>query len=78
MSGAGLIVALLGFLYGAWVFAARLIRGTPVLGWNSLMCAVLFTGGMQMLMLGMIGEYLWRTLAQVRRRDLYVVEQIYD
>jgi dolichol-phosphate mannosyltransferase len=35
-------------------------------------------GGLQMLMLGIIGEYLWRTLAQVRNREPYIIETIYD
>ena len=44
-------------------------------GWTPLMIAVLIMGGVQMLMLGVIGEYLWRTLDQVRNRDAYIVEQ---
>ncbi len=40
--------------------------------------AVLFLSGFQMLMLGIIGEYLWRVLDQVRNRKHYIIEKIYD
>jgi hypothetical protein len=42
------------------------------------MIIVLVMGGVQMLMLGIIGEYLWRTLAQARNRDPYIIEAIFD
>ena len=41
------------------------------------MIVILIMGGFQMLMLGVIGEYLWRTLAQVRNRDPYIIDAIY-
>jgi dolichol-phosphate mannosyltransferase len=42
------------------------------------MVVSLTLGGIQLLMLGVIGEYLWRTLAQARKRDAYVIEEILD
>ena len=42
------------------------------------MIVVLVMGGFQMIMLGLIGEYLWRTLTQVRRRDMYLIDEIYE
>jgi dolichol-phosphate mannosyltransferase len=42
------------------------------------MIVILVIGGFQILMLGMIGEYLWRTLSQVRNREFYVVDNIYE
>ncbi len=78
ISGTGVIVALLGFLYALIVFVGRLVWGNPVKGWAPLMIVILVMSGLQMLMLGIIGEYLWRTLAQVRNRDQYVIEAIYD
>ncbi len=76
MSWLGFCTALLGFLYAGVVLAGRLIYGNPVQGWAPLMIVVLVLGGMQMLMLGVIGEYLWRTLAQARDRDLFVVDHV--
>jgi dolichol-phosphate mannosyltransferase len=78
MSGMGILMALLGFLYAVSIFVTRIFWGHPVQGWAPLMIVVLIIGGVQMLMLGVIGEYLWRTLAQVRNREPYIIETIYD
>lgn len=78
MSIAGVGVAISGFLYAIYIFFARLAWGHPVEGWAPLMIIILVLGGAQLLMLGIIGEYLWRTLAQARNRDPYVIETIYD
>lgn len=71
----GLIVAGLGFAYSVFVFVGGL-KGNPVPGWSSTMMAVLVLGGTQMIMIGVIGQYLWRALDEVRRRPLYVVERL--
>jgi dolichol-phosphate mannosyltransferase len=42
------------------------------------MIVLLVIGGFQMIMLGIIGEYLWRTLAQVRRRDMYLIDTVFE
>jgi len=77
MSLAGCVFALLGFIYAGLIFVDALLLGNPVKGWSPLMIMVLVIGGFQMIMLGIMGEYLWRTLAQVRRRDVYLVDAIY-
>ena len=73
MSYAGLIISALGLLYGA-IVVANAIFGHPTEGWTSLMVAVLFLGGGQMFMLGVLGEYIWRGLDEARRRPRYLVE----
>lgn len=78
MSAAGGVVALSGFLYAAVIFVDRLIWGNPVQGWAPLMIVLLIVSGLQLLMLGIIGEYLWRTLAQARRREPYLIDAIYE
>jgi dolichol-phosphate mannosyltransferase len=78
MSAVGSVVALMGFLYALVVVIVRLFGGIPARGWAPLMIVMLVLGGLQMLMLGIIGEYLWRTLAQARARDPYVIERIYE
>ena len=70
----GFLTAFLGFLYGIAAFAARL-KGLPVEGWTSLILAILLIGGVQMLMLGVIGEYLWRTLENTRGSSGLAVEE---
>jgi dolichol-phosphate mannosyltransferase len=47
---------------------------TPVQGWSSLIVVVLVLGGVQMMMLGVLGEYLWRTLEAARQRPIYFLE----
>lgn len=73
MSYVGFLVALLGFLY-AGIVVVNAIAGRPVQGWSSLMVVVLVIGGIQMLMMGVLGEYLWRALDEARRRPRYVIE----
>jgi dolichol-phosphate mannosyltransferase len=70
----------MGFGYAGLIVVDWLIHGSaaPVKGWAPLMIMILVMGGFQMIMLGIIGEYLWRTLAQVRRRDSYLIDAIYE
>lgn len=77
MSYLGFLVALLGLGYaGVVIFNA--LRGQPVQGWSSLMLVVLVIGGIQMLMMGILGEYLWRALDESRRRPMYLIEAVTD
>ncbi|MCP4902397.1 MAG: glycosyltransferase family 2 protein [bacterium] len=78
ISSIGMIFSILGALYACVVIASKLWWGNPVQGWTPLMVMILVMGGLQMVMLGVIGEYLWRTLAQSRRRDLFVVESVHE
>lgn len=73
MSYVGFVVAFFGFLYAGLVIA-NAIGGQPAEGWSSLMVVVLVVGGLQMLMMGVLGEYLWRALDEARRRPRYVIE----
>ncbi|MBW1786407.1 MAG: glycosyltransferase family 2 protein [Deltaproteobacteria bacterium] len=77
MTAGGIVVVLAGFVYGIWTFLARIVAHTPMEGWQLLIILVLVLAGVQMLMLGIVGEYLWRTLDQVRNRPPYVIEKIY-
>jgi dolichol-phosphate mannosyltransferase len=73
MSYFGFLVAVLGFLY-AGVIIINALSGDPVQGWSSLIVVVLLLGGIQMLMMGILGEYLWRALDESRRRPRYIIE----
>jgi polyisoprenyl-phosphate glycosyltransferase len=75
MSYLGMMFSLFGFLYALVVVGLRLTTRTPVQGWSSLIVAVLVIGGIQMMMLGILGEYLWRTLEASRRRPSYFLEE---
>lgn len=78
MSVLGIIISALGFLYTIVIFFSKILGGIPIKGWAPTMIVILVLSGFQMLMLGIIGEYLWRTLDQVRNRDNFIVEEIYD
>jgi len=69
----GVIVSIVAFLGAVVVLFNKLVLGIGEWGWPSLMVTVLFLGGAQMLMLGMIGEYLWRINSEVRERPQYIV-----
>lgn len=71
----GLLTALGAFLAALWVFGKALLFGDPVRGYPSLMVVVLFLGGMQLMALGVIGEYLGRLYVEAKQRPLYLVDQ---
>ena len=71
----GLGVALLSVIYAAQVIVKTLIIGNPVAGYPSLMTVVLFLGGIQLMFLGVIGEYLGRVFNETKQRPLYLVER---
>lgn len=71
----GLIAAVLAFLFGLKVLLKALMRGDPVPGYPSLMVVVLFLGGIQLLALGVIGEYLGRNYNESKQRPLYFIEE---
>jgi glycosyltransferase involved in cell wall biosynthesis len=74
MSVAGGLTALAGFVW-AGVVMVNAIMGRPPAGFSSLMVAVLLLSGIQMLMMGVLGEYLWRALDEARRRPRYLIEE---
>lgn len=78
LSVIGFIVAMGSFLYGLVVLVDWFLGGTIVRGWVPMMLVVTFTSGFQMTMLGILGEYLWRTLDEVRGRPSFVIDHIYE
>jgi glycosyltransferase involved in cell wall biosynthesis len=71
----GLGAALLAFVYGAWVIAKTLLWGDPVQGWPTMMTVILFLGGVQLIALGILGEYLGRLYVEAKQRPLYLVSE---
>lgn len=73
----GLLAAIFSFAYGTSVVVVSLARGNPVPGWSSTMTVLAFFFGIIMLMLSIIGEYVWRILDQVRPRPECVIDRVF-
>jgi len=70
----GVLTALLAFAYASWIVAKALLWGDPVAGWPSMMSVILLLGGVQLIALGLIGEYLGRLYTESKQRPLYLVD----
>jgi glycosyltransferase involved in cell wall biosynthesis len=71
----GLVISALSFAYGSFLVIRTLAFGVDVPGWATLVVSVLFIGGVQLISLGVIGEYLGRVFEEVKRRPLYLVSE---
>jgi len=78
MMGLGVIFDIAALILLIFVLVEKFTVGTPIEGWASIMCVLLFGFGMLMLMLGIIGEYIWRVLDAARNRPAYIVDEIKD
>lgn len=72
---AGLLASICAIIYATFIFFKTIIYGIDVPGYASLMCIVLFLGGIQLLCLGVIGEYLGRIFIEVKSRPLYFIDE---
>ena len=72
----GMCTSVLSFSYGLFVIYKTLMYGDPVQGYPSLMVVILFLGGVQLMSLGIIGEYLGRVFNETKQRPLYLVNGI--
>lgn len=73
----GIIISFLSFGYASFLILRTLIYGRDFPGYASIMVAVLFLGGLQLISLGVIGEYLGRVYAETKRRPLYIINESY-
>jgi glycosyltransferase involved in cell wall biosynthesis len=71
----GIGTALVAFVYGLWVIAKTLLWGDPVQGWPTMMAVILFLGGVQLIALGILGEYIGRLYVEAKQRPLYLVSE---
>ena len=76
MSGVGFVFALLAFQWIIEVVIEYFVVGTPIRGWSTLTCLILLSTGMILLMLGVLGEYLWRTLDASRNRPPFIIDEV--
>lgn len=71
----GGIVSISGFIYALNIVYTYFVHKTPFNGWAPIMIVLLIVGGLIMLMLGVLGEYIWRILDEVKRRPNYIIEK---
>jgi dolichol-phosphate mannosyltransferase len=74
----GVTLSMLGVLYAIAIIAMRWFFNIEAEGWASLMVVILVVSGVQLLMTGVLGEYMWRNLDETRRRPRYVVEHVIE
>jgi len=73
-SVSGVLIAFFAFIYGSIIIIRTLLFGNSVAGYPSLAVIVLFMGGVQLISIGILGEYLGRVFNETKRRPLYFVE----
>ena len=76
MSLIGFLTAASGFIFALSIFYAYLIHKTPFQGWAPIMMTLLIVGGLLMIMLGIIGEYIWRIYDEIKHRPNYIIKEI--
>lgn len=74
----GVVFAVAAFVYGIFVLYSWLQGTIKIEGWTTLMIVLTFTAGLQMMILGTLGEYLWRVLDETRKRPHYVIDKVFD
>jgi dolichol-phosphate mannosyltransferase len=77
LSALGFAVALSAFVYAGWVLYTWAFHSIPVKGYAPIVILIAFTAGVQMVMLGVLGEYLWRALDEIRRRPAFVIDEVF-
>lgn len=76
MTFVGIAFNILAVIMGISIFVEWCTVGTPIAGWPSLMCIVLLSSGLILLMLGILGEYVWRALDAARKRPPFIIDEI--
>jgi glycosyltransferase involved in cell wall biosynthesis len=70
-------ISLLAFAYALWIVVKTLVYGTDLPGYPSLFAAILFIGGIQLIGIGVLGEYIGRIYNETKQRPIYIVRKIY-
>ena len=71
----GLVMTAVAFLMTAFVFVRKLVFGDPVAGWASLVCIIVFIGGIQLFCLGIMGQYIAKTYMETKKRPHFILAE---
>jgi glycosyltransferase involved in cell wall biosynthesis len=71
----GMVISFLSFIYGSYLIIRTIVSGADVPGYASIMVVMLFLGGIQLMSLGVIGEYIGRIYRETKRRPIYLIEK---
>ena len=74
-SGLGVVVAMAAIGYGLWIVIDHFLNGNPVPGWPTVVVSLMFFSGVQLLSIGILGEYVGRIFTEVKRRPLYLLRE---
>lgn len=74
----GVIVSVASLSYAMWVVIKTLLFGISIPGWSTLVSAVLFLGGIQLIAIGVLGEYIGHIFMEVKNRPLYIISKVHD
>ena len=72
----GFILALMSFVYAIYAVVASVLLNQTIVGWTSLIFSVLFIGGIQLIFMGIIGEYIGKIFIEIKQRPIYLVKEI--
>ena len=75
VSGAGFLLALMAFVYGGYLTVDYLVNGHSVSGWTTIVVGLMFSSGIQLISLGIVGEYVGRVFEEVKARPLFVIKR---
>ena len=71
----GVLLSFLSFIAVLFILFRTIIYGDPVAGWPSLICVITFIGGIQLLCIGILGNYLAKTYLETKKRPIYIVRE---
>ena len=71
----GFVMTFISFIFLIFIIVRRIIFGDPVQGWASMMCVIIFIGGIQLFCMGVMGQYIGKTYMEVKNRPVYIVSE---
>ena len=74
----GASISVISLLYASYIVFRVIIKGIDVPGYASLLTSVLFLGGIQLIGIGIIGEYIGRIYYETKKRPIYIIRQLYE